>query len=280
MTDDQLKVAFSQGKESREAFLILGQMILDRTKALSVRVNTELLSPISKWLDDPDWLKKFSTVSDASYPWAAYKRVERRYLAQKREDAAMRLKQYWCEIRRRKFIKDVTRLIPKGAHHTIGSPPPTLEIAHKNLSPVLSPFSVGEQKAAAIDAVFTRFMKFPVSRRLPWRQMVSGAVSCEKKLSALDTWYAKDIKKDRISKFMAALELEAEGELRIYQKKPFDEIQLSPAQKSSPADIFLMDQAGRDYHFDWHKLNTPQQQKIVSDIEGNRLVLKPAPAIK
>ena len=58
---------------------LLGDIILGQTKALSLKVNHELLKPISIWIDDPEWMKKFKSQDNERPDWAKYKQLSRQW---------------------------------------------------------------------------------------------------------------------------------------------------------------------------------------------------------
>jgi len=51
--------------------------LIDRTLTLSQAVNTEILIPISEWIDDPDFLKKYASVLEDKIDWAKLTRNQR-----------------------------------------------------------------------------------------------------------------------------------------------------------------------------------------------------------
>lgn len=54
-----------------------GDIILKKARNLSLRVTTELLTPISAWIDDEDWLEKYNDSNNKTIPdWANYKGVQ------------------------------------------------------------------------------------------------------------------------------------------------------------------------------------------------------------
>jgi len=83
----------------------LGNIIHGKTFTLSNRVNTELLKPISKWLDNPDWMKRFRVYEDHPPNWGNYKRRQRRWTKQQKTLAIERLKLYWQEIREKRTFR-------------------------------------------------------------------------------------------------------------------------------------------------------------------------------
>jgi hypothetical protein len=88
-------------------------LIHARSFALSDEVNKEILEPISKWLDDPDWLEKFKASEDAP-DWADYKRKQREWTKEQKELARTRLKLYWQEIHRKRSLRtELSKLIGK-----------------------------------------------------------------------------------------------------------------------------------------------------------------------
>ncbi len=97
--------AIHEGLSPREILEIdlrsLGGMICRMAIALSRKVNEELLSPISKWLNDPEWITRFSVCEENAPNWALYKRRHRHLTKRQKAIFAERMKIYWFEIRQR-----------------------------------------------------------------------------------------------------------------------------------------------------------------------------------
>jgi len=77
----------------------LGSLIFDIVFDLSRRINEELLRPMSRWLDDPDWLDRFRVYEDRMPNWAEYKRKQRHWKKHQRLLMAERLRRYWQAVR-------------------------------------------------------------------------------------------------------------------------------------------------------------------------------------
>jgi len=74
--------------------IAFGNIIMNIAKFLSKKVNDELLEPISCWLDDPEWLKRFQTDDKATPNWTEYKRKQRQWTQQQKAMATERLRLY------------------------------------------------------------------------------------------------------------------------------------------------------------------------------------------
>ena len=91
---------------------LMGQFVYERTLVLSRRVNTDLLEPISKWLDDPGWLERFQVHEDRTPNWATYKQKQRECTAREKRLLVEKIKVYWQAIRRKRdFRKEVSQII-------------------------------------------------------------------------------------------------------------------------------------------------------------------------
>ena len=148
----------------------LGNIIHGKAFALSNRVNTELLKPISKWLDNPDWMKRFRVYEDNTPNWANYKRRQRRWTKQQKTLAIERLRLYWQEIRKKRTFRSelhniTSRASPRGS--------PQMDITSYFLNPIIAPFSPKEQQRAETNLEFQQGMELSISNLLPWQALIT-----------------------------------------------------------------------------------------------------------
>ena len=86
-------------------FRLIGNIVVARTKTLSLAVNRELLEPISRWLIDPSWLERFKVCDKEIPDWGKYKRQQRLWTRQQRVLAAERLKAYRQAIAKKQKLR-------------------------------------------------------------------------------------------------------------------------------------------------------------------------------
>ena len=95
-----------------------GNLVYAKALSLSRKVNDELLLPMSKWIDDPNWMERFKIFEDRIRNWAEYKRRQRKWTKIQKELLKERIKLYWREIRRkRRFRKEINRIMVRKPHH-------------------------------------------------------------------------------------------------------------------------------------------------------------------
>ena len=251
-------------------FRVIGNLVLARTKTLSLAVNRELLEPISQWLNDQSWFERFK-ISDKDIPnWAEYKRQQRLWTRQQRILSAERLRLYRQEIIKKRKLRDELGKIagkarPKGAyfHRFRGG----------FIVPIASPFSPPEQHKEKTRQKFLQSLSFPVSDLLPWKLLITAELTKTKKLRDLED-YCSDKRLDSACKIMHLLQMETEGKIRLIQEKPFGDITLESLQKEQESRITVTDKHGKNYDFDWQDLTDGQRKKIVADIHKHRILCK------
>ena len=260
-------------------FRAIGNIILGRVLELSRAVNTELMEPISRWLDDPHFMDKFKVGIDAKKPdWAEYKRQQRSWTRQQKVLAAERLRLYWQKIRkRRKWSKELASLRYSDTQKRKTIKPhlnKTVCVKGNFLFPIISPFSPVEQDKFETLQEFKRALFLNVSDLLPWRLLLCGEIKKTTLLSGLRTRYREDRKKDIVSKLMHLLQMQADGNVLLTQDRPFADITIEPVEMEDNTLITVKDRQGRSYGFDWQMLSQAQQDKIVADIKANKIIYK------
>ena len=246
-----------------------GNIIYAKVLSLSRKVNSDLLEPISKWLDDPDFMKRHAVTIETNVPnWAGYKRKQREWTEQQRRLAAQKLRMYWQEVHSRKnYRKGINSLIPRGKQRLS----PILNVMPDFLTPIVSPFSPMEQLRRDTFKLFKQAGTLSISNLLPWRLLIISDLSEPKTFTDL-TEYADD-RQDKVSKLIHLLHLEMEGKVKLTQKKPFGEIQIERLCDEDAA-ITIKDKQGLEYHFDWQDLNDAQRNKVIADLKERKILFK------
>ena len=263
-------------------FRAIGNIILSRVLELSRAVNTELMEPISCWLDDPYFMDKFKVGNDGKEPdWAKYKRQQRSWTRQQRSLAAERLNLYWQKIRkRRRLSKELAGLRYSDTQKRKNIKPhlnKTVCLRDNFLFPIISPFSPVEQNRFETLQEFKRALFLNVSDILPWRLLLAGEIKKTTQLSGLRSRYQEDKKKDIVSKLMHLLQMQSDGNVLLTQDRPFADITIEPVEMEDNTLITVKDRQGRSYGFDWQMLSQAHQDKIVADIKANKIIYKTNP---
>lgn len=252
-------------------FRAMGNLILNRTITLSQSVNDELLDPVSEWLDDPDFMKKFTVTMDSTAcNWAAYKRQTRQWTRQQKHLAQERLKLYWQVIHQKKKLRqEISRLIgkPCPAQQNCFSP------IHGFLLPIIKPFSRPEQARMDLERKFSKAMNLSVSNLLPWCAILTADTTTEKNFSDLKTYLPEDKKKDRICKLMTLLHLENDGVISLNQKEPFEDFKIRP-KSIGRTQISIKDRRGNKWEQDWAGLCTEEKNKLIEKIKSRQVICR------
>lgn len=250
-------------------FVFLGEIILSRSKKLSKDVNRELLEPISKWIDDPNWMKRYRKYEDHVPKWGRYKKHQRQRNRRFGILWKEQLRKYRQEIRQ-------VRLTRSAISSLNGRGPPTRHIHFETdqniMSSIVTPFSPPEQRRSETIQQFQRSRKASFSDLLPWRLLLSSELTTVKSFSDLKV-YGHD-KQDKAAKLIHLLHMETEGKVRTIQEKPFGEIRIEPMDIVPKHNIMVKDRHSCEYLFEWHSLSNNQKDKIIADIKANQIVCK------
>lgn len=279
MNPDQLQ-ELSADEIAQLDMRAIGNVILERTVTLSTDVNRQIIKPISVWLDDPDFLKKYEVVLEDRIDWAAYKRNQREWTEQQRLIAAERLRLYWQEIRRKQNLKrDMAKMlsIPNQSR----SPPDGCGTAHEisadYLTAALIPFSPKEHTRLETLRQLEQSRTFSLSNRLPWKAILASELTEEKDFTDLPTYLPENPGLDTVAKLQHLLQLETDGIILTTQEEPFGTITLAP-QMSDPIPLgpsfTIIDSDGTIYRFNWKTLSDAQKNKVIADIKAGRILAR------
>lgn len=272
--DAYIRVHLTQAEINKIDLRIMGNIVLAQSKALSITVNRELLEPISKWLNDPDWMQRFKVQDEQCYDWASYKRKQRKWTIQQKRLAAERLKLFRQEIiRKRKFRSELSRIMGR-SNPKEGS---CMPLKKDFIEQIVSPFNPSEQYRQETCRKFGCALSLSVSDILPWKLLIISELtqSCQvKKVAELKTYFSGNKKRDTVSKLIHLLELEKNGDLILSQEEPFGDIIIRSTQNPIEATITVIDQDGYHYNFDWLNLNSNQRAMVVNDIKKCRIICK------
>jgi hypothetical protein len=279
-TDICIDIKLADKEISRTDILHLGNIVYGKAMALSRKVNSELLEPISRWLDNPDWMCRFEIIEDQVPNWAAYKRKTREWTTQQKRLAAERLKLYWTEIKRKKnFSRKLFEIKPSKAKSHICANTSLRKYAIFNdgfLSPIVAPFCPKAHHKVEIQREFQQALSLSVSDLFPWKLLILSELDQSKCFTALTVYYPDNRKKDIVSKLMHLLQMEADGMLKLTQEEHLGEITIEPLEKDPENIIEIKDRHGLDYRFNWNDLSGNQKDKILCDIRANKIICKKA----
>ncbi len=257
----------------------LGKIVLAQAKMLSAKVNRELLEPISVWLNDPEWMKKFQE-QDIDVPdWAAYKKRSRQWDKSQRCLAQERLKQYWKAIREKRLYRETLSGILHAGRETgdgKAEKPYRATIDTAFLSDLVTPFSPIERHRTETALEFRQAHTTTISDLLPWRAMIvtelpeTGSTTFRN----LKVFVPDDLKKDKVSKLQHLLQMDKDGEIQLIQEKHAGPIQIIQESWKRETKITIKDQSGQTYRLEWLYLNDSQKTKIITDAIKRKILVK------
>ena len=259
------------------------------------------MSPISTWLDDDSWMTRFK-VYDGELPnWAEYKRKQREWNEQQKQELRERMKMYWQEIHKKRNQHSAVAKMLSESRLSDTDPEYQLSLenqqdtdANNNVASILSHFSPQAQHQRETQHEFYQALRIAISNLLPWRtilmtdinETVSNKPNQTMKLSDFKT-YIEDEKTDTTSKLIHLLQLETDGQIQLSQSEPFGEISISQNnihqhdsfKNSNPlsegSDILIKDKQGNTYpQIDWRELSNAQRNKVVADLKQNKILCK------
>jgi len=255
-----IKKCFRHKKFRRLNFNICGNLVYFASKSLLARTQKELMEPLgvlSKAMENydienieegPDWTKL------------------------KREQRARVLRDYWEKVRKRK-----TRM-QKLARHYPRSTAGQTKIRFYNtevISEFCKPFSAAGDSAREFSEDLRTILKAGISRQLPWQQMIVQQIFDGKKTFDKLTPVISDQKKDKALKLQTLVEMAHASQIDLTQKKCFGDIHFNLISKTDElgTGIVLKDKLGRRYSLNWCDLHPNQRNKIVDDLQDNKIVL-------
>jgi hypothetical protein len=253
----------------------IANMLLDSTVSLSKRTNDELLQPISEWLDDPDFLKKYEQILEDQIDSAGYKRKQREWTRQEKMLAAERLRLYWQEIHRKKNLrKELSTLLGQSRLSMDNGEESRLRISSNFLSPILSPFSPLEHRRAELSQEFEQVTQISISDKLPWKAILSSEIKGVTDIKDLTIYYPENPKADIAAKLQHLLQMETDGNITLIQDEPFGEISIAPVGVEPENSITITDQKGESYRFDWNELSDNHRSKVIADALNNEIICR------
>jgi hypothetical protein len=187
----------------------------------------------------------------------------------KKAQRSIALREYWERIRRRKKqMRELAKLFPRGS--------PTSQVQSQDatvLSNFVEPFSPkAELKRQFLDDL-AEINKIGLSRQLPWRQIISQEI-LDGRLKFTDlSPVIPDRKKDIALKLQFLLEKAQNQEIAIHQDESFGQIHIEPNGAGFDPNLTVKDADGNEYPLDWSQLNRAQRDKVICDLQDNKVVL-------
>jgi len=258
---------------------LLGDIVVGQAKALSSRVDHELLKPISVWINDSDWMKKFQGNDNGEPNWAIYKQRSRQWTKQQKYLAKERLKQYWQEIhRKRHYQKKLSQLLnATGKNKNIKTEQFFKQpIDTAFISNIVAPFSPMEKHRTKIAFEFHQAYKLSISDLLPWKAIIISEITetGSTTLNEMRIYLTGNKKWDSISKFQHLLQMDMDGEVSLEQFEHTGQIQIIPKSVNRKSVIEIKDNSGQLYNFDWSSLNDAQKNKIITDAIERKILCR------
>ena len=232
-----------------------GSLVLGASKNLLKRTNCELMEPLGQLTDmmdadddlplDPDWRQL------------------------KKDQRARALREYWDRLRKQKErMQELAKLFPRG------SPTPSVRPTDATiLSEFVKPYIPKDDLKRQFFVDLREIQKIGLSRMLPWRQIISQEIlDGTSSLSDLSP-VIPDRKMDTALKLQFLLEKAHHQEIAIHQYEAFGKIQITPKGDTCDTSLKIKDVDGYEYPLDWSELNRPQREKIITDLQDNKVVL-------
>jgi hypothetical protein len=257
---DIIKKYFRHKKFRRLNFNICGNLVYFASKSLMARTQKELMEPLgvlSKKMGDHD----IENIEDGP-DWTKLKREQR----------ARILRDYWEKVRKRKIhMQKLSRFYPRNVDGRA-----KIVIHSSNIiSEFCKPFSAAGDSARDFSEDLKAILKAGISRQLPWRQMIVQQIFEGKKNFDKLTPVISDQKKDKALKLQILVEMAHANQIDLKQEKCFGDIHFNLISNTDELNtgIVLKDKIGRRYCLDWRDLHPNQRNKVVDDLQDNKIVL-------
>ncbi|GBC64176.1 hypothetical protein DENIS_5194 [Desulfonema ishimotonii] len=248
-----------------------GDVILKKVQCLSQKISIELLTPISAWIDDEDWVVRFDYDNVKITPdWANYKRTSRQWSKQQMSLSGERLKFYLQAIKTKKeFREKVSQLVGSTRSKTDVS----FEAGNNFLFPIVQPFSKSERNRNELEKEFIRFAGSSVLSLLPWRAMILSSINETKKFSEIESYLPENPKADNVCKFMNLLQLSSEGIVSLSQEKPFEDVEIK-MESGASTNVVLKDRSGNEWREDWQELRRGEKAQRLDQIKSHQVICR------
>lgn len=271
MTIEEIRAQLSEREITELEFRMVGGMILGKSKELSQKVNDEILTPISIWLNDKDFVSKWKTSTEEPN-WAAYKRDQREWDLRAAHEA-LRIKRE-RERQVRELLKEgiLTRTAPpRSDSYTIETLP---------LSAFFAPFSPASQAKDDLNRQFEKTLERSTFWLMPWQPILSVEIGTGTTFSALPTHPDKDLAKSiKIAKIQHLLHMEQEGQVSISQMEPSGEITITPLKGEAEypeGSLKITTKDGGSFDRDWNNLSDAQRNKVIADSMDGTILCRSA----
>lgn len=232
-----------------------GSLVLGASRNLLKRTNHELMEPLG-YLSD---LMDADDDTPTSPDWRQLKK----------DQIARALREYWERVRKRKErMRELAKLFPRGS--------PTLQVQSHDatvLADFVKPFSPEAKTKRQFFDDLAEINKIGLSRQLPWRQIISQEIFDGKPTLSDLSPIIPDHKKDTALKLQFLLEKAQHQEIAIHQEESFGQIHITPIDEEFNSNLTVKDASGNEYPLDWSELNRAQREKVITDLQDNKVVL-------
>ena len=268
LTMEEIRTELTDKEIAEIDFRAYANVIRDAAKTLVFKVNHELIIPIAEWMDDPDFI---ATIDIEESPnWAEYKKKQREMTKQQKMLAAERLRLYHETIKRRKALrKDIAPLKTNLTNTSSVSLDSGIEMAA-----LIGMFSPSYIHKIEIARQFKQLLTVNITTLLPWKTLLRADLKEETSFSALPA-YHQDKRLDTISKFQHLLQMDTDGEIRLEQSSPQEDITIIPEATPEPA-VRIIDRTGTHAELDWSELSDAQRSKVIADAVNHKIICKSA----
>jgi len=249
----------------------LGKTILERTIQLSRQVNSELLEPMSAWLDDPHFMDRYAIVIADDINWAKYKQTQR-YNDMVAAHEALRRK-FEQQGKQKELRKHYNTLIPKGGYSH--SKPTSAGAIH--IKEILAPFSPKARSEVDLIAEFESAFKLHLSNRLPWEIILNSQITEQGEQTPfqdLPNLLPTNSRTERIAKFQHLLHMQTDGSVELHQNNHCDKITIKKYSKRTKSNITIKTRSGSIEGIDWAMLSDNQRSKVITDATNGKILCK------
>ncbi len=262
-----------------------GTTLLAMASDLNRKIDEQLLKPLSRWVDDPDFMQRHSAGMGGKVNWAKLKRDQRRLSKRQRILAAERLSLYRERIQverdRRKRISAILNESKSRSHPSPGtgqmSPMNTTDILP--LAALVFPFSMAGHEKATCERAFHHARQKRASSLLPYRAFLATDVGSRPVMFRELPDYAPNRRDDRINKFQTLLQLASEGAVGLQQESHKGSITILPSQalpsnRETLSEFLVQRLDGKIVPMLWTKLSDIARQDLIRDALACRIICR------
>lgn len=286
MTTQELRSYVSQRQLTGIEFIEAGQRLLVLSKDLSNKVTGELMEPISVWIDDEDFLKRWNDIDRADAIRDKHREDKQKQRSHNDYyERVARLEEARRQNQHKKSHIEQHKLIPKLRETVTFQMETTTLDTFKDqymtecTTIVLEGLSPKVQAMDRIKQQFEEARALPAFRLMPWPMIIKIDLGKGTTFNSLPAPSDPELaKKARVAELQHMLYMMQTGAIEASQMEPFGEIEITPLGDTSipKGSLKIITKDGGSLDRDWTELSDAQRNEIIADSLNGKILCQGA----